>query len=195
MISALTPGQGILLTLINSINFGFRKNLFTILGIVSALTTLSLLTMFALKAILLVIPNLYTYLQLIGGTYLAYLGYKMFNAHSHIDLHKTKDIVKTNFSMFKEAYIISVLNPKQIFFLSSVVPLFLKDTQNYYMDISILLLIFVAITISKHFLYSFFAVKITGKIKDPDTFIDRVNKVSGTIFILIGITLLVKLFI
>lgn len=195
MISALTPGQGILLTVINSINFGFKKNLYTILGIVSALATLSMITMFALKAILEVVPNLYTYLQLIGGAYLTYLGYKMFASHSHIDLHKTKDILKTNFSMYKEAYLISVLNPKQIFFLSSVLPLFLKDTQNYYLDIAILLVIFVTITISKHFLYSFFAVKITSKIKNPDIFINRVNKVSGTIFILIGITLLVKLFL
>jgi len=194
MLSALTPGQGILLTIINSINFGFKKNLNTILGIVTALATLSIITMFLLKSIIALVPNLYTYLQFLGGSYLMYLGYKMINSHSHVNL-KEKVIEKTGLQLYKEAFFISVLNPKQIFFLSSVLPIFLKGTENYYLDISILLVIFVSITISKHFLYSIFAVKITNMVKDTDLFLNRVNKVSGTIFSLIGITLIVKLFI
>ena len=192
MMTALTPGQGILLTIITSINFGFKKNLNTILGIVSALTTLSLITMFALKSVLALVPNLFTYLQLVGGVYLMYLGFKLFKTVSHVDL-KEKITSKSNFAMFKEAYFISVLNPKQIFFLSSVLPLFMVDAQNYYQEISILLVIFVSITISKHFLYSFFAVKITEMIKDTNLFLNRVNKISGGIFMLIGSALLIKL--
>jgi len=194
MMTALTPGQGILLTVITSINLGFKKNLNTIMGILTALSILSITTIFFLKPILSVIPNLYFYLQLVGGTYLIYLGYKMFNSHMHVDFSEKVE-PKSNFTIYKEAFFISILNPKQIFFISSVVPIFLKGTTDYYGDISILLVIFVGITISKHFLYSFFAVEITKRITNVDLFLSRVNKVSGTLFSLIGIVLIVKLFI
>lgn len=194
MLTALTPGQGILLTVTTSINYGFKKNLNTILGIATAISLLSIITIFALKSIIEIVPNIFIYLQFAGGIYLIFLGYKMFNLHSHVDLKKT-DSKKTNFTLYKNAFFISVLNPKQIFFLSSVMPLFLLNNDNYYTDMTILIFIFVSITLSKHFLYSFFAVKITERITNINQFIQRVNKVTGTLFTLIGITLLVKLFL
>ena len=194
MMTALTPGQGILLTVINTLNFGFKRNINTILGIFTAISILSLVTIFLLKAIISVIPDFQNYLQFVGGSYLLYLGYKMFNSHKTVDLNE-KVKPKTKLEIYKEAFFISILNPKQIFFLSSVVPLFLLNNDNYYTDMSILIIIFISITISKHFLYSFFANKIRLKITNTTKFLNIVNKISGTIFSLIGIALLVKLFI
>ncbi|MBC8944002.1 MULTISPECIES: LysE family translocator [Xenorhabdus] len=79
-ISAITPGPNNMLLTSSGANFGFRRSLILLLGIVLGMQSVLLLSAFGIAALLLVYPAIHTGLKVLGSLYLLWLAWKTVTA-------------------------------------------------------------------------------------------------------------------
>ncbi|PHM30657.1 LysE family translocator [Xenorhabdus innexi] len=75
-ISAITPGPNNMLITTAGANFGFRRSLTLLLGIILGMQTILLLSACGVAALLLVYPAVHTGLKVLGSLYLLWLAWK-----------------------------------------------------------------------------------------------------------------------
>ncbi len=86
---------------------------------------------------------------------------------------------------FKEGFLVSLLNPKPIFFFMSLFPQFINHDQSYFLQFSILTLTFCSLIIIVHTIYALGANSIKGWLSSPKGS-KAVNRVGGGVFVLFG---------
>lgn len=123
-------------------------------------------------------------IRYIGGLYLIYLGYKIWNNKTTIKLDKTG--LKSNFI---SGFLITLSNPKVVLFYLSFLPAFI-DLQSLTTSSIIFIVITVAIVLALVLLtYSFVAVEVKGIFNLKNS---SFNKVPGAVMIGAGGYLIVK---
>lgn len=121
----LLPGPNVALIVGNSIGNGMRSGLLTVAGTTSAMALQLGLTCLGLHAALGLAGNMFAWLRWAGVIYLIYLGLKAWNAPvTALDAPVT---VKAPFVIFKQACLVSLTNPKTLFFFSAFFPQFITD--------------------------------------------------------------------
>jgi threonine/homoserine/homoserine lactone efflux protein len=114
------PGPGNLALLTATGKGGVRSGMAATLGVIAGDQVLLWLAVAGLSALLINYPSLYSSIQWAGAAYLIGLGYSLFNA-------KPGDAPVLNMKpdhYFRQALIITVLNPKAIVFYMAFFPLF-----------------------------------------------------------------------
>ena len=114
------PGPGNLALLTATGKGGVRSGVAATLGVIAGDQVLLWLAVAGLSALLINYPSLYSSIQWAGAAYLIGLGYSLFNA-------KPGDAPVLNMKpdhYFRQALIITVLNPKAIVFYMAFFPLF-----------------------------------------------------------------------
>lgn len=114
------PGPGNLALLTATGKGGVRSGVAATLGVIAGDQVLLWLAVAGLSALLINYPSLYSSIQWAGAAYLIGLGYSLFNA-------KPGDAPVLNMKpdhFFRQALIITVLNPKAIVFYMAFFPLF-----------------------------------------------------------------------
>jgi threonine/homoserine/homoserine lactone efflux protein len=114
------PGPGNLALLTATGKGGVRSGLAATLGVIAGDQVLLWLAVAGLSALLVNYPTLYSSIQWAGAAYLIGLGYSLFNA-------KPGDAPVLNMKSghyFRQALLITVLNPKAIVFYMAFFPLF-----------------------------------------------------------------------
>ena len=114
------PGPGNLALLTATGKGGVRSGVAATLGVIAGDQVLLWLAVAGLSALLINYPTLYSSIQWAGAAYLIGLGYSLFNA-------KPGDAPVLNMKpdhYFRQALIITVLNPKAIVFYMAFFPLF-----------------------------------------------------------------------
>ncbi len=162
-IMVASPGPGVILTLSNSIRYGFKSTLSGIIGIALGIFIIAIISASSLGLLLATSAVAFTIVKMIGAAYLIYLGIKLWRAPP-IEFEGNEgnvgDSGKTsNYSQyllrFKEGFFVSLLNPKPIFFFMSLFPQFINHQQSYLLQFSILTLTFCGLIIVVHTLYAF----------------------------------------
>ena len=77
LMATLTPGPAVLLVSTHSVSFGTRQSVPTMLGNISGLFIMALLSVLGLSAIILHSATIFTIVKLTGAAYLIYLGIKL----------------------------------------------------------------------------------------------------------------------
>jgi len=125
----------------------------------------------------------------VGAAYLIYLGIKLWRSPT-IDFEKNGDgesaIKEPQHGLrFKEGFLVSLLNPKPIFFFMSLFPQFINHQQSYLLQFTTLTLTFCALIIVVHTTYALAANSIKGWLSSPKGS-KTVNRVGGSVFVLFG---------
>ncbi|WP_340620183.1 LysE family translocator [Xenorhabdus siamensis] len=108
-ISAITPGPNNMLLTSSGANFGFRRSLILLLGIVFGMQSVLLLSAFGIAALLLVYPTIHTGLKVLGSLYLLWLAWKTVTAQ-YKRLEATPSLgtpIKSH-----QGWLLQFLNPK-----------------------------------------------------------------------------------
>lgn len=116
---AISPGPDNIFVLVQSITNGKKYGIATVAGLMTGCLVHATLLAFGVSAIVKQNPNLFFTIKLFGAVYMFYLAFKVFRNPS--DLEITGEIVKgrTLGSLFRQGFIMNVLNPKVgIFFLA-----------------------------------------------------------------------------
>jgi len=179
-----SPGPGVVLTITNSIKDGFSGAIFGIIGVASAMLLIAIISATSLSAILSTSALAFTILKYIGSVYLIYLGIKMWRSSSNLDVSNNR-IAKSHKKKFIEGFLITLLNPKPIFFFMALFPQFINPSEAYLFQFISLAVSFSVLVIIIHSSYAFFAKSARSKLSTPKG--SRIlNKASGVFYMIFG---------
>ena len=122
---AISPGPDNVFVLMQSVIYGKKYGLATIIGLMTGCIIHTLLL--ALGVSTLIKNNTFIFLgiKLFGTVYLLYLAYTVYKSSSVISISTDKIEKKTPFQLFKIGFIMNVLNPKVTLFFLALFPGFL----------------------------------------------------------------------
>ena len=122
---AITPGPDNIYVLMQSIVNGRKYGIATVLGLMSGCIIHTTIVAFGASTILKENPTLFFIIKLFGALYLVYLAYKVFKSSGAIELGNDAIPKKSVFELFKQGFIMNVLNPKVTLFFLALFPGFL----------------------------------------------------------------------
>jgi threonine/homoserine/homoserine lactone efflux protein len=115
----MSPGPDNIYVLMQSIVNGRIYGLATVAGLISGCLVHTTLVAFGVSVIIKENDSLFFIIKLFGALYLLYLAYKVFRSPSELELNSSNIPKKNVFQLFKQGFIMNVLNPKvSIFFLA-----------------------------------------------------------------------------
>ena len=123
----LSPGPDIIYVLVQSISNGKKSGIVTTLGLVSGILIHTSLVAFGVSAVIKASPILFTIIKVFGALYLFYLAYRVFRSDSAIAINGTP--LKSSRNLFRQGFIMNVLNPKVTIFFLAFFPGFLWEPQ------------------------------------------------------------------
>lgn len=156
MALTISPGPDIIYVLLQSIVNGKKYGIATSAGLISGILVHTTLVAFGVSAIIKQSDVLFTIIKVLGAVYLFYLAYKVFKSNASIELGNEATPKKDVVSLFKQGFIMNVLNPKVSIFFLAFFPGFLFSkslssvTQFYVLGVIFMLqafLIFAAVSV------------------------------------------------
>ena len=121
-ILVLIPGPNVALIVANSLKYGFRMGVATVLGTTVGVGLQLLLVVLGLAAVVAVAADALAWIRWAGVAYLVYLGIRTWREQPD-DLGK----VEAAPAMFWRGCVIAVLNPKTLLFNAAFIPQFVGD--------------------------------------------------------------------
>ncbi len=189
LIICITPGIDMMFILNRSISQGRDAGIYSALGVSVGAVVHTILSGLGLSVILQTSVVLFTIIKVVGAVYLIYLGIQMFiSKQSSISIKKT--VYQSRRKLFVQGVITNVTNPKVALFFISFIPQFIS-VDNQYGPIPFLILgsIFAVIGAITSFIIAIFSSSLTTKLRDNIVAEKIINKISGAVFVILGISL------
>ncbi|MGJ8518500.1 LysE family translocator [Carnimonas bestiolae] len=184
IVTIASPGPGVLYTITNSINLGFKNSLKGILGITLGMLILSVVASTSVGILFATSAYALLAIKLIGGIYLLYLAIKLLLSRNN-STEPDRALEKNNNGLFVKGVLISALNPKPMIFFVALFPQFISANESYFMQLALLSISFSVLVFIVHSLYSalFSLFQLKGK------HLNIVNKISGVVFFIFAVAL------
>lgn len=116
---AISPGPDNIYVLMQSIVNGKKYGLATVAGLISGCLIHTTLVAFGVSAVIKESDTLFFTIKLLGVFYLLFLAVKVYKSSSELNLNSENIPKKSVLQLFKQGFIMNVLNPKvSIFFLA-----------------------------------------------------------------------------
>lgn len=189
LIICITPCIDMMFILNRSISQGRDAGIYSALGVSVGAVVHTILSGLGLSVILQTSVVLFTIIKVVGAIYLIYLGIQMFiSKQSSISIKKT--VYQSRRKLFVQGVITNVTNPKVALFFISFIPQFIS-VDNQYGPIPFLILgsIFAVIGAITSFIIAIFSSSLTTKLRDNIVAEKIINKISGAVFVILGISL------
>ncbi|MCD8893691.1 LysE family translocator [Mammaliicoccus sciuri] len=189
LIICITPGIDMMFILNRSISQGRDAGIYSALGVSVGAVVHTVLSGLGLSVILQTSVVLFTIIKIVGAIYLIYLGIQMFiSKQSSISIKKT--VYQSRRKLFVQGVITNVTNPKVALFFISFIPQFIS-VDNQYGPIPFLILgsIFAVMGAITSFIIAIFSSSLTTKLRDNIVAEKIINKISGAVFVILGISL------
>lgn len=186
------PGPAVVLTIKNSLKYGYWAAIANITGNFIAMIILASLSALGLGAIILASSILFSAVKIIGCGYLIYLGIKVWRTpHRHEDTQdQTQNKTNRNiFSVLKEGFGVGIANPKAIAFFTALFPQFIDQTREFIPQFLTLIFTIEVISFFVLILYAFVA-SIAAPCLTKERSMIFFNKLTGLAFIIFGVSLL-----
>lgn len=191
LISAM-PGPNMLHVMTQSMRHGFGQAFFTMAGCMLALLSLFGLSAMGMSALLAALPQLLTVIKVGGAAYLIWIGIKAWRDDSapvYIDAETIELRRKTPYELFRAGFLISISNPKALIFAAAFFPQFVSPVAPKAPQFAILLVTFVVIESGWYMTYATGGRTLARYLRRPE-WQRHVNRVSGALFVLFGLSLL-----
>ena len=147
-ILACSPGPDNIYVLIQSITHGKQYGLATVAGLITGCLIHTTLVAFGVSTLIKQSDTLFNTIKVLGALYLFYLAYKVLIGDSRISLENNTVPKRSLKQLFKQGFIMNVLNPKVSIFFLALFPGFLfSDTISTVVQFYILGLIFMAVSL------------------------------------------------
>lgn len=190
-ILALSPGPDNIFVLTQSMVNGKKFGLATVFGLISGCLVHTTLLAFGVSAIIKQSEYLFLVIKLFGALYLLYLAYKVYKADANILLSKENIAQKTTKQLFKQGFIMNVLNPKvSIFFLAFFPGFLFSDSLSTILQFYVLGGVFMLISLLIFSAIAILAGVISEKIKTNNKIGIYLKWMQIVVFVLIAVFIL-----
>lgn len=127
LLISFTPGAGAINTMSNSLNAGFRRSIWGVLGQQAALVAHLALVAAGLGVLVASSPLAFNVIRYLGAAYLAYLGIRQFLRKPDVSQEAAATLENEPWwSMFQRGLWVNLLNPKAIVFFLAFIPGFVR---------------------------------------------------------------------
>ncbi|MGB5368969.1 MAG: LysE family translocator [Flavobacteriaceae bacterium] len=122
---AISPGPDNIYVLMQSITNGKQYGLATVAGLISGCLVHTTLLAFGVSALIKANPYLFFIIKLMGALYLFYLAFQVYRTEASLRLTSERLPKKGLGQLYKQGFIMNVLNPKVTIFFLAFFPGFL----------------------------------------------------------------------
>lgn len=191
-ILACSPGPDNIFVLTQSVVNGRKYGLATVFGLISGCLIHTSLLAFGVSAIIKQSDNLFFAIKLFGAIYLLFLAYKVYQSDSKIILSRAGIKKKSTFQLFKQGFIMNVLNPKvSIFFLAFFPGFLFSESLSTIIQFYVLGLIFMLVSLVVFSAIAILAGSISEKIKENNQIGVYLKWIQFVVFIAISVLILI----
>lgn len=157
------PGPTILLVVGQSLGAGRRAALPLVAGVALGDLTAMTLSLVGLGALLAASATLFAVLKFAGAAYLVWLGIRLWRA----PVEDAALPPVTARRAFRDAYVVTALNPKSLAFFVAFVPLFLDPARPFLTQAVVLVASFVTLAAANAAIYALLAARLSGAVRRP----------------------------
>ncbi len=144
---AIFPGPDNIYVLMQSIAYGKKFGLATVAGLMTGCLVHTSLLAFGISAVINENENLFFVIKLFGALYLLYLAFLVFKSDASLTLSGDVGPKKSLGHLFRQGFIMNVLNPKVTIFFLAFFPGFLfSETLNPILQFYILGFLFIFVS-------------------------------------------------
>jgi threonine/homoserine/homoserine lactone efflux protein len=187
----LYPGQDTMYIVSRGVSQGRKAGILSVLGISSGGLIHTLLAGLGLSSILAASGTAFYAVKMTGAVYLIYLGVRIVLSQRAVLSTETYLAQQTGLQIYKQGLLTNLLNPKVALFFLSFLPQFV-DSESNYGPLSFIFLgsIFLCTGTIWCMVIALFSASISEKIKKNAKITHFVEKITGILFIGIGLNLI-----
>ncbi|WHY93130.1 LysE family translocator [Neobacillus cucumis] len=186
----LIPGADTMYIVGRSMSQGRKAGVYSVLGIITGSLTHTLFVAFGLSMILVKSVFLFNIIKIIGVIYLVYLGIRMLLDKSNATFQATAPDKLNIRKLYVQGLLTSLTNPKVSLFFIAFLPQFIDTKASGPIPFLILGLTFTTTGLLWCLFVAYFSSYVTKKLRGNQKVGMVLNKITGMIFIGMGIKLL-----
>ena len=187
ILAVISPGADFAMVTRNSYLYGRSSGLLSALGIALGVQVHVMYTILGMGLLIAHFPLLFSFVKIIGATYLLYIGYRTFTAPTNMNIDLSNNQAQSKFVSFRTGFITNALNPKTMLFVISVYTQIVSSDTSLYVVIGYGLFMSVAHLAWFGFIALFFSNTTLRKLMISGQSV--LNKVIGSVLISVGISL------
>lgn len=187
IILSLMPGPDNLFVLAQSLTQSWKAGVYTTLGLCTGLLVHISAAVLGISAIMYQSTLIFTIVKLAGAGYLIYLAWQAFRTKEDpFTIHKQNKMAYKD--LYKKGILMNILNPKVSLFFLALLPQFISPKAgNVPMQMFTLGFVFLVQAFILFCLFSIFASTLRKWLIGKPAVAQRLNKIQGTLFVLIGL--------
>ena len=185
----LIPGADTMYIVGRSISQGRKAGVYSVFGIITGSLVHTLLVAFGLSIILTKSVVLFNTIKVIGVIYLVYLGMKMILDKTNVDFQAPSNKLNIR-KIYLQGLLTSLTNPKVSLFFIAFLPQFIDTKASDPIPFIILGITFTVTGLLWCLFVAYFSSYVTKKLRGNQKVGMILNKVTGLIFIGMGLKLL-----
>ena len=187
-----TPGMCMTLALTLGISLGLRRTLWMMLGELAGVAIVAVAAVTSVASIMLLYPMAFAALKILGGSYLLFLGWQFWRAHSSVAIqlagsNNTASISAS--SLLVQGFITAIANPKGWAFFIALLPPFIDQELALLPQLSILVAIMLSMEFICMMLYAL-GGKTLRKLLMKEGGLTWLNRIAGSLMFAVGIWLM-----
>jgi len=184
-IVSITPGMCMTLAMTLGMSIGIRKTLWMMWGELLGVALVAISSVIGVATLMLKYPEVFQVVKLIGALYLCYVGINMWQAKGALAITSNKHTQIKGTELFTQGLITAIANPKGWAFMISLLPPFINNSYALPMQLTVLVLV---ILLSEFICMMIYALggKSIGKLLTQQNSVKRLNKLSGTLMIMVA---------
>ncbi|MGO4105297.1 LysE family transporter [Leifsonia sp. YAF41] len=189
---SFTPGAGAINTMSNSLNVGFRRAFWGVLGQQTALVIQILIVALGVGVLVSSSPIAFNVIRYSGAAYLVYLGVRQFLAKPSAnpdDVAAIRD--EPAFSLFRRGLWVNLLNPKAIVFFLAFLPQFVRPGEDLLAQYLVIAVTVVVVDVIVMWFFFAAAARSFQRFTRDERGQRVLNRVFGSLFVAVGIVLAV----
>ena len=179
----ITPGPPRVVIVSHTLNYGIKKSIWTAFGDISANLCQGILVVFFIGTFLSDNPNVLQALKWAGILYIVYLAYDTYTSRIKLSNSGKKNL-KSNFSFYRDGFLVAGLSPKSIIFFGTIFTSFIDFTSHYTVQFFILIFTYIFLDFLTLMIYAFAANKVSIWLRDNPKVL---NTISACVLIMIAI--------
>lgn len=192
LIVILMPGTGFVYTVSTGITRGKKSGIYAAIGCTLAIIPHMIAGILAMFFLTKINDMLFQSIKLVGALYLIYLGITMLRSKTSYEM-ELEDKNITDFKIGLKGMLINLLNPKLTIFFLAFIPQYVdKNEKNILLHSIQLDMVFLAISLGIFLIYALLSGSIFHLAEKGNKKLTWLPRLSGIIFIVFSIQLLVS---